>query len=278
MRDRDLRLVAVLWVALSAVAELIVAWLASRWPLVASEQGRVAADAFLFLLRVGIVPFVLVVLLVVFSAVRYRARDDAPALAADQTRSSRAFTWSWLAVSAVLNVLFVVQPGIAGVLELWRLDREAEASDPLVVQVTAQEWSWHFAYPGDGVADAHELVLPVDRPVRFEITSADVIHSLWVPAFGVKMDAVPGQTRVQYLTPTALVSTGNDPTARVQCAELCGVGHAWMRTTVRVVTPAEFEAWVREAEATMPPGMPMHPGMTPAPSPMPGMPMPTATP
>lgn len=267
LRDRDVRLVAVLWVALGAGAELLVAWLTARWPLVASAQGRVTADAFIFLLRVGVVPFVLVVLLVGFSAVRFRARDDATSSpAADQTRSSRAFTWSWVAVSTLLNVLFIVQPGIAGVRDLWSLDREASAADPLVVEVTAQQWSWHFAYPGYGIADVGELVLPVGQPVKFVIQSKDVIHSFWVPAFGVKMDAIPGETRVQYLTPTELVSTTNDPTARVQCAELCGVGHAFMRAEVRVLTRAAFDSWAMEQTTPMPSGMPMPSGS--------GMPMP----
>jgi len=87
---------------------------------------------------------------------------------------------------------------------------------------------------------SNELVLPVDRPVHFEIHAKDVLHSFWVPNFRMKQDAVPGITTNTRVTPDAL---GTYP---VVCAELCGIGHATMRQQVRVVPEDEWEDWVKE--------------------------------
>lgn len=89
-------------------------------------------------------------------------------------------------------------------------------------------------------------MLPVNRSVRFEITSLDVLHSFWVPGFLMKIDAVPGRTTLMSLTPTRTGSFQTDPNLRVQCAELCGIAHARMRIPVRVVSDEEFDDWVAE--------------------------------
>jgi cytochrome c oxidase subunit 2 len=82
----------------------------------------------------------------------------------------------------------------------------------------------------------------VNKPVRFEITSADVIHSFWVPQFRGKRDATPGRISEFVITPTKL---GEFP---VRCAELCGPGHANMTTKVIVQTQSEFDAWLMESQ------------------------------
>jgi cytochrome c oxidase subunit 2 len=86
----------------------------------------------------------------------------------------------------------------------------------------------------------NELVLPVDRPVHFQIHAKDVLHSFWVPAFRMKQDAVPG------ITTTTRVTPDREGTYEVVCAELCGIGHATMRQQVRVVPTAEFDDWVKD--------------------------------
>ncbi|MBI2911334.1 MAG: cytochrome c oxidase subunit II [Chloroflexi bacterium] len=84
------------------------------------------------------------------------------------------------------------------------------------------------------------------RPVRFEITATDVIHSFWVPSFRTKIDAVPGMITVVYATPDRTGSFQEDYHFRVQCAELCGLGHGIMATPVVVVEPSQFEAWAAQ--------------------------------
>lgn len=288
IRDRDLWILGGLWVVLSLVGEWLVALALERWPIVVTEEGRITADAFAFLLRVGVVLFVLVALLIAYSAIRFRAPNGdsagTPVAARVQRRGSRVFTLGWIGLTTALNLAFIVYPGAIGLGDLSRLERAAEAGDPIVVEVAARQWGWSYRYPDLGVEAATELALPVDRPAKLLLTSADVIHSFWVPAFGIKKDVVPGQTMILYVTPTTIASTEVDPRMRAQCAELCGVGHAEMRSAVRIVSAADFAAWIAARQPGAPgesmapmPGMSMAPGESMAPAetmaPMPGMSM-----
>ncbi len=288
-RHRDFVIVGGLWVVLSLVGELLADAALRRWPIVVTEQGRITADAFAFLLRVGVVVFVLVALLIAYSAIRFRVGEREPIDSPVQRRGNRAFTLGWIGLTTALNVLFIIYPGVVGMGDLWRLERDAEAQGPLVVEVTGRQWGWSYRYPAYGIEAAPELALPVGRPAKLLLTSADVIHSFWVPAFGLKKDVVPGQTMTLYITPTTIASTETDPRMRAQCAELCGIGHAAMRSPVRILSEGDFATWVAEQRSTAPgatmapmPGMSMAPGETMAPAetmaPMPGMSMAPTTP
>ncbi len=109
----------------------------------------------------------------------------------------------------------------------------------LLIRVTGQQFSWIFEYPEQGIKSG-ELVVPEGKRIKFEIHSADVVHSFWVPEWRVKEDAVPGLTTYAYITPS------REGAFKVRCAELCGAGHANMLAPVRVVSQEEFEAWVAQ--------------------------------
>lgn len=110
--------------------------------------------------------------------------------------------------------------------------------EALRVYVTAKQWMWKFSYP-DGVSSAGVLVVPAGRPVQLLITSRDVIHSFFVPAFRLKRDAVPGTyTATWFEAP----EPGRHP---VFCAEMCGTGHSRMRAEVVVLRPERWDAWMR---------------------------------
>ena len=118
----------------------------------------------------------------------------------------------------------------------------------IVVEVVGHQWWWEFRYPGLGnLVTANELHLPANRTVSLELKSADVIHSFWVPAFAGKKDLIPGRTNHLWFTPE---KTG---TYSGQCAEFCGASHANMMFKVVVQEPAEFEAWVAQQKAPVPP-------------------------
>lgn len=144
---------------------------------------------------------------------------------------------------------------------------DASQSD-LTVQVTASQWKWHYSYfekdvgfysrigtlpeqiKGQVAKGEHylrevdwPLVLPTDRKIRFLITSDDVIHSWWVPAFAIKKDAVPGFINEAW-------TRINEPGIyRGQCAELCGKDHGFMPIVVEAKTGAEFDSWLANAQA-----------------------------
>lgn len=113
------------------------------------------------------------------------------------------------------------------------------AADPLRIQVIGHRWWWEVRYPGDvPVVTANELHLPLARPVEIEVTSADVIHSFWIPNLGGKLDMIPG------VTSTLRLSATSEGRFRAQCAEFCGPPHAHMGFIATVQSPARFDAWL----------------------------------
>jgi len=142
---------------------------------------------------------------------------------------------------------------------------EDSGQPDLTVRVTGYQWMWHYQYVGEGVSFYsklstprkailneeqkpqnyllqvdHRLVLPVGRKVRFLHTSGDVIHSWWVPALGVKKDAIPGYINTNW---ARIEKPG---VYRGQCAELCGRGHGFMPIVVEAVPPEQFQAWLKK--------------------------------
>ncbi len=128
----------------------------------------------------------------------------------------------------------------------------------LTVKVTGKQWYWSYAYPDNGKFEFdsllaqdkqprllgvdNEMVVPVNKVVRVQITGADVIHSFAVPAFGIKIDAIPGRLNETWFKAE---KTGM---YYGQCSQLCGKDHAFMPISVRVVTDQEFSAWVEDAK------------------------------
>jgi cytochrome c oxidase subunit 2 len=126
-----------------------------------------------------------------------------------------------------------------------KVDTVANQQRPaVVVNVTGAKWEWTFTYPAygfsvrSGTVGRQPLVVPAGQPVRFNLTSIDVIHAFWIPALRYKHDAFPGNTQVTTLTFSRGVFAG-------QCAEFCGLRHSDMVFTARAVSPASFIAWAR---------------------------------
>lgn len=110
----------------------------------------------------------------------------------------------------------------------------------LTIRVVGHLWWWEVEYPGQGIVTANEIHIPAGAPVRLELTSADVIHSFWVPQLHGKMDMLPGATTVFW------IEADRPGTYRGQCAEFCGVQHAHMAFVVEALAPQDFEAWIAE--------------------------------
>ncbi len=112
------------------------------------------------------------------------------------------------------------------------------------IEVTAYAFGWRFAYPDHGAATTEGVLhLPAGEPVDLVITAEDVIHSFWVPALAGKLDAIPGKTNVLRL------QADRPGTFRGQCAEFCGIGHAFMRFAVEVHPPDAFADAIRGTAA-----------------------------
>lgn len=152
---------------------------------------------------------------------------------------------AWFLATAALTGVVIVNPGITGMLKLHPGDQERT---DLVVKVEALRWMWRISYPEQGVTSTSELVLPVNQRARFDVSSVDVLHAFWVPAFRMKIDAVPGRVTTVYVTPNRLGGPEDGFSYKLQCAELCGLGHGVMHIPVRVLDEQAFAAWVAQQQ------------------------------
>jgi cytochrome c oxidase subunit II len=224
-------------------AEVADTWKRGGLPEPASNFGPKIVDlwvgSWIALIAVGAVTWGLMLWAV---AVYRRRRDDEVPV---QTRYNLPIeTFYTIAPLLMIAVFFVFTArDQSDITEL-----SAEEPDN-VVSVVGFRWNWTFNYVNE---DAYDIGTPTDLPtlylpegekVRFKLTSPDVIHSFWVPAFLFKMDVIPGRLNQFELTPT------KQGTFAGKCAELCGVDHARMLFWVKVVSPEEYAKHIRELKA-----------------------------
>ena len=157
--------------------------------------------------------------------------DDVPP-AAPAIRESSVVVTTWLLVSTVLTVFLLIW-GLGAL----SVDESSTGKNPLVVNVTGQQWVWSFSYPGTHVA-SNELYLPENREVIFHITSEDVTHGFWIAQMGIQVDANVGTITEIHTTPNQL------GTFDIRCTQFCGLNHAFMVTQGHVVTASQFNSWL----------------------------------
>ena len=191
----------------------------------------------------------LVLILLVVALVRFRR-------GANPTPSRNSHNTLIEVVWTLLPVLILVSIAIPS-FKLLFLQLDLPKAD-LTVKATGKQWYWSYAYPDNGKFEFdsllaqdkqprllgvdNEMVVPVNKIIRVQTTGADVIHSFAVPAFGIKIDAIPGRLNETWFKAT---KTGM---FYGQCSELCGKDHAFMPIAVRVVSDQEFAAWVETAK------------------------------
>ncbi len=223
--------------AIGIVASLIgiaICLLIDWFPVDASGAAGDIDTVYDVLLICSVPVFVLVMTIVIYSVLRFRAKPgdmgDGPPIHGNTRLEVIWVTIPFLMVTALAIYGWIVLDDI-----------EAKAQDEMVVNVTGQQFAWTFDYPEQKV-NSNELVLPVDRPIEFRIKTQDVLHSFWVPDFRLKSDAVPGLTTVIRLVPDRLGRY------EVVCAELCGLGHSTMRQFVRVLPADDFDGWIEKQD------------------------------
>jgi cytochrome c oxidase subunit 2 len=129
---------------------------------------------------------------------------------------------------------------------------EAKADDRMPLNVYSQQFKWTFQYPEADDLVTNQLHVPVDRQLEVEIEALDVLHSFWVPEWGIKRDAVPAGPGGDEVDNQFVVTPNQEGTFSLVCTELCGLGHSTMRATVVVESQEEFETWLAE-QAKLPP-------------------------
>lgn len=179
--------------------------------------------------------FALIVVPLVYSLVVFR-RKKGDTSDAEHIEGHTNLEIGWTIVPLVTVIVFAYM----GAYSL----RETLRSDPnaMVVKVHAQQFSWTYEYPEYGFFST-ELRVPVWKQVLLQMESPDVIHSFWVPEFRVKQDIVPGRVTELRVTPNV------EGAYKVRCAELCGSNHAYMESSVLVISKESFLQWVAEQQA-----------------------------
>jgi cytochrome c oxidase subunit 2 len=184
---------------------------------------------------IAAVIFVLVSVALIFGILRFRERKGQERQVR-QLHGNTKLEIAWTIIPAVILAVVAV-PTMATLFEVRA--EPAPEDDALEILVTGHQWWWEFEYPEYGFTTANEMYLPIDRPVYLTLTSADVIHSFWVPRLAGKRDAVPGRE-------THILFEVDEPGTYIgQCAEFCGLAHADMRQRVFARTAEEFEAWAQ---------------------------------
>jgi cytochrome c oxidase subunit 2 len=238
LRRKDVRGVFVIWVLLT-IALVFFAFVPAHIMGPPASQTKRAIERTVTVFSLSAAPVAAVVwAIAIYSLIRWRRRgkittppeDDGPAL-----RNNGPASGIWVVLSSLLCVFLLIW----GLAAMQTVNEPAQASDPLVVDVTGQQWLWDFTYPGNGNIQSEQLYLPNRRPIVFHVTSEDVVHSFWIIQLGVKVDANPGENTEVSVIPDRL------GTFDIRCAELCGLLHADMQTYVHVVTPQAFNSWVK---------------------------------
>jgi cytochrome c oxidase subunit 2 len=183
-------------------------------------------DVFLYIFALSLLFLVGLTATMVYFVVRYSRRRN-PQATNIEGHTGLEITWTVIPLVLFLSMFYFGWTN-------FRYMRQAPR-DALVVEVTGRQWSWSFKYPNGRVTP--ELYLALDRPVKLQLVSVDVVHGFFVPAFRVKEDVVPGKVNEVWFVPKLLGSFD------VECTVICGVNHSYMLSKVRIVPEAAFKEW-----------------------------------
>jgi cytochrome c oxidase subunit 2 len=224
---------------IASVIGVAVALSINWFPSQGSTQATKIDELYDVLLIASVPVFVLVEVVVLYSVWKFRMKPGEELKDGPPIHGNTALEVIWTAIPALLIA------GLCTYAYIVLLDIEKKPKHEMVVQVTGQQFAWSFGYKpaGGQLITSDELYLPEGRSVDFHIRATDVIHDFWVPAFRLKSDAVPGITTKYRITPRRLGDYA------VVCAELCGLGHSTMRSTVHVVSRPKFKAWLAQQQA-----------------------------
>jgi cytochrome c oxidase subunit 2 len=224
---------AVIAVALGIWISFEIHW----FPVQASTQAH-NTDRLYHVLVIATIPiFVLVVGVILYCVWQFRMKPGEELKDGPPIHGNTRLEVFWTALPSVLLL------GMVSYSFVVLHQNEKKPAHEIQIGVTGQQFFWSFQYPpsvtGGAPIDSYKLYLPDNESVYFNMRSKDVIHAFYIPAFRLQEDVVPGITTHYLATPDRV---GNYV---AECNLLCGVGHSLMRTTVHVVTPEQFHAWIK---------------------------------
>lgn len=221
-----------------AVPMVLIPWMGD----VASEEKAPIVTLFKVMIVLSSLVFSVVVVMMTYAIWKYRAKpgDESDG---EPIHGNTRLEIIWTAIPT----LIVVGAGIYSTLVLDDIEAKAADGPTMEVRVTAQQFAWRFDYPEQGVTST-ELHVPVGTQVELELNALDVLHSFWVPEWGIKRDLVPGSEikGQDEIDNRVRVTPNKEGTYSVICTELCGWGHSTMRAAAVVESESDFEAWAKD--------------------------------
>jgi cytochrome c oxidase subunit 2 len=189
------------------------------------------------MLGLGTVVFVVFAVLLVVGLFRRRAAAE------PEPGHAPAIFDRWLVVAGVVAPFIIIVVVLVASTQAMRWVPTSAPRDAMVVEMVAHQWWWEVRYPDQQVTARNELHIPVGQRVNLQLTSADVIHSFWVPELAGKMDALPDGVN------TLVLEADQPGEHQSLCAEFCGLEHANMRLRVFAEPTDQFESWIADQEA-----------------------------
>ena len=196
---------------------------------------EIVDDSFIFIVAISAILLIGITAAMIYFVFRYSEKNNPKPDQSITGSTTLEILWTVIPLVLVLAMFFY---GYAGFKEMRNVPPDA-----MVVKVTGKMWFWHFEYDNKRTSDTL-LYLPEGKNVKFELQSADVNHSFYVPAFRVKEDCIPGRTNYMWFNATKI------GTYDIECAEYCGMNHSYMLGKVIIVPEKEFLAWVSKVEKT----------------------------
>lgn len=189
--------------------------------------------------------FVIVMVIYTIVLVRFRQKKGENVIP-EQVEGNKMLETVW----TVIPIILVLIMGIPTVIYTFDLADTSEASNSINIDVTGNQYWWHFEYPDEEVVTSQDLYIPTGEKVFLNMLSSDVIHSFWVPSISGKMDVNPENVNTMY------IEAHEEGVYWGKCAELCGPSHSLMDFKVIAVSPEEYEQWINDMQSVDPEAVP----------------------
>lgn len=189
--------------------------------------------------------FVIVMIIYTIVLIRFRQKKGDNEIP-EQVEGNKMLETVW----TVIPIILVLIMGIPTIIYTFDLADTSEASNSINIDVTGNQFWWHFEYPDEEVVTSQDLYIPTGEKVFLNMLSSDVIHSFWVPTISGKMDVNPENVNTMY------IEAHEEGVYWGKCAELCGSSHSLMDFKVIAVSPEEYEQWITDMQNVDPEAVP----------------------
>lgn len=188
--------------------------------------------AFWYILGVSVILLTGITIVMIYFTIRYR-RSKNPVPTDIRDNLNLEVVWTVIPTIIALTMFWVGWQSYIGLRDV--------PEGAIEIEVAGQMFSWVFMYPNDKETE-NELVVPLGKPIKLNISSWDVVHSFYIPAYRIKVDAVRGMTTYAWFNADKVGEYD------IFCAEYCGTDHSYMTGTLKIIPEAEYNAWLEEEE------------------------------